>query len=459
LLERIPLGDDDVQVVAPVRRRDRTLVAACLVGLPAVVPSALHAISGAGRYVDDWAFIAAAQLDGAVASREEWSARPGQALIHTLEFGLLGDHIELLVLLLGVVNALASVLLVQLLKPAVGLPTALAAGLVFSVLPNRGATSLWASTLPNVVSLCLVLALGYFSRWRRGAVLAAAVLTYEGCAALGLGVAAWLAFRGATGTKERARAFLIATSPALAAIVYAKLATPKTEGLRPFFRVTGVAASHFGIGVWPRPLLCFALLLVAALAWSVGLLVLPGFHAGRPERLVVSGFISLFLGILPFIAVGFPMATDGMLDRANIFGNVGLAMLIVGAVSLVARSIPSLQAGIIGALVIVLGYGTHADLRDARQARRDGDQLLTMFRACLDRMSPTEPVLVQPVPNRGGWGAFAEDYDISAAFRLNDPLRRPWRARTFATEEEFIARSDDSTTNTFIHHGPRAGCE
>ena len=61
----------------------------------------------------------------------------------------------------------------------------------------------------------------------------------------------------------------------------------------------------------------------------------------KAERLVLIGLVVVCLGPFPFAAAGFPFATDGFFDRGNLFADLGTALLIAAALSMLWRTILS----------------------------------------------------------------------------------------------------------------------
>lgn len=387
--------------------------------------------------MDDWSFIASVRFDG-VSTLVATVSRPGQTFVHAVAYSLLGSTPTGLAAALALLNALAAALLARAASPLIGRWPAAAAGVVFALLPNRGSTQLWAATLPNVAALCLLLGAvaARTARWRV-ALAVLSVLTYE--ATVFLAIVAVPALCARDSPRSRGRAAAAAALPIAAAALFAFRASVKTGG-RSFGRPADLVASHFGVGVWPGELALVSLAVFTVGLWSIAVCCLPQFRRGASETTAALGAGALVLGAAPFVATGFPIGTDGLLDRATLFSDVGLALLIVGTMQFVSRALPKMarapaQAVLLFAVVALFGLSLRHDFASTAAAKADGDRFLRAFARSADSFASYDQLVVEPLPNRRGWAVFHEDFDTSAALRLADPRHRRWNARSASGQE------------------------
>lgn len=393
----------------------------------------IHAGTDSGRFVDDWFYAARARFDGPVAPRLEWLARPGQALIHTLQYALLGGSPLVQAVVLAAANAAAGAIGYLLLVRWFGRRRAVLAGLVFAALANHGSTSMWAATLPNVTALALAFAAGRTRRFPSALLAVTSILTYEGAAALAF--AAFGLHLLGSDIRHRRRQLFLLCPPALA-LAYIGAASEKTaaHGSR-LSLLTRVVATHFGIGIWPPHLVWLSLVAAASTTWAIATLLIPGFQFQTNGRLIITGLVLLLLGIAPFAVAGFPFATSGLLDRANIFSDPGLALIIAGTLLGAVDGLRKLDRRLAGigwavtvATVAILASGNVNDLRDARAATVDGRSIVQRTLSLGDG-SPNPCVFAPRPPNRDGWSAFDDPSDLASALRFADPLHRVWIVR------------------------------
>ncbi|MBV8980156.1 MAG: hypothetical protein JO086_04585 [Acidimicrobiia bacterium] len=410
-------------------RRDPWRWFEAAVALLGALPTLAGAARGSGLSVDDWAFAAHSRYESFLhAYGTQTRSRPIEGLWNWAEFKLLGTHPVPHVLVLAAVNAAAAVLLFRLVDRWLPRRIAVLTTLVWLALPNRGSTHLWLTNSPHVFSVVLMLAaLLVVSREpftvRRFAtavgVLVLATFAYEGALCLGavaLVLIVW--HQAAPGLRVRLSAIALAVLGA--AGLWTLVTSPKLNASpTPFRNASHLIAGHFGEGVMPAaPLIVGAIALLVA-AWSVATCVLPSFRPRLEERLVIVGLVALVLGALPFLAGGFPFATDGLFDRGHLFADLGTALFYAAALSMLWRLPWSRPATVVAAAaVIVLAIPGVSDVNNFARAQRDG----TRFLSAIDELPPAlrtkGPITFLPLPNRGGVSEFVADYDISAALAL-----------------------------------------
>ena len=419
-------------------------------GLAAAIPSLVWGLKGSGFIHDDWSIASRIEFlglwDTLVDSGTRVSARPLSALYFEVTHTLFGTHPLPHVLVLAALNAAAAALLFIVGTRLGGGRLALWTTVVWVALPNRGSTRLWITMAPAVLALCLllfgVLLLVADRPLAGGVALTAAMLLYESVAAVAVAVLAVWAWR----SRHHARALHRAVAPlglvlASGAITYAR--SPKRElDTAPFSNATNVVAAQFGRGVFGAAARVGALVILAALTVAIARALLPSFRAALSavDRAVLAGAGLVLLGSAPFFVAGFPFATDGIFDRGNLVAGLGTALML-GAIT-------GWLAGLAGGagLVVaagVLGYVAAlnaVDLRDYREAVRDGGHLLARLDA--DLPDPGAPVVVgPPLPNRGGVAQFIAYHDLGAALRLrrDDPHIR---ARIAVSDADFATSKE-----------------
>lgn len=417
------------RVANEVDRRDAWRWFEAAVALLGAAPTLAGAARGAGLLVDDWAFVAHSRYESFLhAYGTQTRSRPIEGVWNWAEFKLLGTHPVPHLLVLGAVNAAAGVLFFRLLERWLPRRIAVLTTLVWLALANRGSTHLWLTNSPHVFSLVLMLgALLVVSREpftvRRFAaalgLLVVATFAYEGALCLGavaLVVIVWHRQRPGA----RLRLSVIALGVLGAAGLWTLVTSPKlSESPTPFRNASHLIAAHFGDGVMPRwPLVLGAIALLVA-AWSFATCVLPSFRPGIEERLVIVGLVALVLGALPFIAGGFPFATDGLFDRGNMFADLGTALFYGAALSMLWR-LPSPGAATVvaGAAVVALAVPGVSDVNNFVHAQRDGHRFLAAVDELPVALRTKGPITFLPLRNRGGVSEFVSNYDVSAGLAV-----------------------------------------
>ncbi|MEY2568646.1 MAG: hypothetical protein QOE35_3175 [Actinomycetota bacterium] len=384
--------------------------------------------------VDDWLF--------AVGARFHWwhayaanAGRPVGALWNAVQFVALGASPVRHVVLLAVLNGLVGVLLWELAAHVLPRRLAVLTVVVWMALANRGSTHYWASTAPSLAVLAAVLGLSLFVAssarwgWRQHAtvvvVLSASALLYEGGLGLGLVVAGASAWR--FDGRRRWIALLTAGLGLSAALGWSLVESPKTGGVSLFLTAGRLVSAHVGAGVVPGALVAPTVgLVAAAVAWSVSAAVLPSFAARDEERMILFGSVLVIAGAAPFFGPGFPIGTEGLNDRANLYADVGTALVFAAIIGLAWR-LPArpVAVALASAAVVALGTLQLVDLRAYRDAGRDARQLL----AAIDRLPvglrTRGPLRLAEPPNRDGVAAFYADYDIASALRLRYGIHPP----------------------------------
>ena len=399
-------------------------------GLAGALPSLIWAFSGAGLIQDDWDYANSIHFTGVLEALRYRAlvqpARPLQGVWYTVTFGLF--HVDPLphALALAALNGVAAALVFVIADRLWGRRIALATALVWVVLPNRGSARLWFSVAPAMVALCLLLTgilllLNDRPLWA-GMALTASVLTYESVVALALGsVIVWTIRR----RDKPWRGGLLMAICLVGAAAYIWSKSPKRDQpVHVFGHAGNWISSLLGTGVFGSGWLATVGGLVVAVWLGVAVLrvLLPGFDASDEEGVALQGAGVLLLGLAPFLGTGFPAATDGIFDRANILPDLGLAV-IVGAllVFLVerARIVLPVAAFVLIAVPAVLNG---RDLSDYRRAVRDGKRLRAHL--ATDVPAFNRPLVIGPPLNgKGGISQFITDWDTSAYLQLkrDDP--------------------------------------
>jgi len=393
-----------------------------LVAALAALPTLVHAAYEPSFLVDDWAFASTARYEGlrAFLTGSDVGSRPLQALYHGITFVVLGDRPAAHLVLLALVNGVAGYLLLRACRQRLSSRLALLIAFVWVALPNRGASRLWISTGPTITALALLLGAAYFALRRPPRLVpvvilvALSALSYEGGIVIGVALIGFAVWNGPPARRVTQGALAFAVIAAVAAGVY--LNSPKLG-----VGSGGEGASQdalpalLGSGLVLDGLRDYSVLVIVVVLLATITAALPEFRRPDSARLLLVGGILIVLGILPFLAVRFPLTTDGMLDRANTFATVGVAVLLAGALEQLwrlRRTAPTLLASLV---VLALGAANVDDIRDARLAGRDGETVLAAFER-LDP-APDQPLVLAPMPNRGGYAAFGYG-TISSAVRL-----------------------------------------
>jgi hypothetical protein len=422
-----------------VSAKGRDLAVAVTAAVGCAAPTVVNAVWSPALIVDDWSFAAAARF-------HEWGsfhANPGRPLAggwFLVNFLVLGGHPVAHAIVLAVLNGVAGALVWLTVRTFVTSRLALLATAVWAVLANRGSTRLWPTTAPSVVVLAALLAAVLLARRgppspvRHGvvvAIAAASVLTYEGAAGLAVATVALSAWRWS----GRPRLAALGTGAVVLAVVaaWALAQSPKTGASETLGHGTQWISAQLGVGILPAALAPVGAALAGLVAWSAATTVLPSFRTGPEERLVLAGGAIALMGVAPFLAVGFPVATDGIFDRANLYADLGTALVLAAALGMLWR----LRVSWLGPAVVTLVLGVLAaqnatDLRAFHQAGRDGRALLARVDRLPLQTRTRGPLVLPDLPNRAGVSMFVEDYDISAALALRYDTGVPYPDATMA---------------------------
>ena len=397
-----------------------------VVAVAGALPSVLWALDGSDLLHDDWAITEGVQRLGVwheVASRATGSpARPLSALYLGLTHGAFGSHPLPHVLVLAALNAAAAALVLLLACRLAGRDLALWIALAWVALPNRGSTRLWIAMGSAMLALCLLLA-GIVLLWERrdlaaGLTMAAGVLAYEAVAALALGAVAVVAWRSRPASR---RLWLSAAVPVIAATVVIFAMSPKRNPAAnvPFSNWERLLPAQFGTGVFGPLAFPGGFVLLAAVTVAVARL-LPSFRGSLDDRdrCVLAGLGVLALGSGPFLVAGFPFATGGLVDRGNLTGGLGTAMILGAVLWWVAAKVRVAGPAGAAAAVVLVAVLNGTDLGNYRRAVRDGEVLEARLAA--DLPSFDESLVVgPPLPDRGGVKQFIVYGDLAGALRLS----------------------------------------
>jgi len=408
---------------APGGRLRRWWLAA--VGLVAALPSLLWAASGPVFIHDDfWLLDGYGQGDVGASLRALWEgatvapARPGASLYYALTYALFGDHPLPHTLAQAAVNAAAAVLVLLAAEKLWREDVALAVGAIYAVLPNRGSTQLWAAVAPNAIAVGLVAGAVLLLTRKRPVLatlaLVAAVLTYEGVFGVALLVVAWWVLRD-----RRAHAWpwgAASIGALLATAAFSFLRSPKRQVTTAGLGIDRVISSQIGTGVfvwaWPA-MIGSALVLLGVLT----VLVVPGEGRTRYRTDMVRALVLWGACLLPFVAVRWPIGSEGFFDRANVVIGLGtaavLGVVLAWLVDLVPRPVGVVLAG---GLVGLFAVGSLTDVAAYRTARDDGAALLAQV---LADVAPTDRTvrIVPPPPAEQGVAQYASGGNLTDAVR------------------------------------------
>lgn len=315
-----------------------------IVGLLAALPTIVALLASPRLILDDIQFATIARFEGMAGFVEEMTYRPGQGLIHGLQFTAFGTNAGLHLLLLAAVNALTAVLGYRLLRHWLAPDISGAIITVWLVLPDRGSTRFWVSTVPNHVALALTLAAALLisRRWRRitpttwfvtGVLLIAATVTYEAIVPFA-GLVVLAAGAGQQGWQRPRRQQLVGPAAVTVALAAASLFVLTQSPRGPASTMLAAPVEgivHYLQSLDARPLGPLgALLLPAALLWAI-LDRRP--DVNRQRKIVAGGFVLAGAGLLPFLFAGFNVQNVGVLDRSMFFASIGTALMLGAALS------------------------------------------------------------------------------------------------------------------------------
>jgi hypothetical protein len=222
------------------------------------------------------------------------------------------------------------------------------------------------------------------------------------------------------------------------------LRSPKVGTSPPPFRnLSHLASAHFGSAVLPGPPRLLALVVLIAIAWSLVVVVLPGFDAWIEQKLVVVGLVVIVLGSAPFAVVGFPFSGSGFFDRGNLFADLGTA-LVYGALLAMLLRLPwhAVAVAVAAAGLVAIASPNVTSVRDYVRAGRDGGHFLAAVDTLPVDVRTRGPVTFLPLPDRGGVAEFLADYDISAALALRYHTGVPFPRAAMAVSATGFRRAE-----------------
>jgi hypothetical protein len=448
----------------------------CLIGLLTAAPYILRL----GYYGDDWGILAAFKLEDAagsldpVSAAEAFGPRPVQGFILAMLFKLfglnpLGYHIVNSAVLIGGA-ALFYWLLVRLQFSRV---EALAAALLFIVLPQLSTVRVWVAAAQIPLSMAFMLAslhaqLSFARTPRPGWALLSLVLaglsvaTYEIFAPPILGFAIWLAVdrTRAMAAPEKRRRIAAVSAAALAAAVamvgVKLLATDRAgslldvtryaAGLRQLVRldydwrvdsslnILAALHVHFwspiagwgqAIAQLPDPPALAAAAAAAALCfWRLRAEPVEA-SPGQPSRLVAFGVALFLLGHATFLIVPSIIFTPtGVGNRVLVAAALGVAMCFSALAAVMVRALPRRSRVTVFALLIAIAIAL-GTLRTAyvasywAHAPNLQQQVLSSATRDLEGLPSGATVILDGVcPYHGPAIVFEAPWDVSGALTL-----------------------------------------
>ena len=346
-----------------------------------VARAVVHAWQGAHLVLDDWtpAYYGRADFWGAV-SGDLRTSRPGAWLSLTVVHGLADGRPLVLLGVLTALNAVFVVLVFLLADRFLPRAAAVAVPAVWVLMASHTSLTVWGSTVPTVLALCL-LAGGVLllddGRWPVATVcLCVAGLTYE----LVLPAAVVAALVMGREVRGSARVVMVAALGATGLWMSTHSIYPVDPAVPP---LDDLWDSLFGRGLLgnERPAEDFRLLLVwASLAVAVSGLV--AFARGRRTRgsgpwLIVVGSALVVLGTMGWVNLHDLSVPLGHTDRINALAALGAAAIWVGA-GLVAwaRGWRGPTVAVAAVLTVVLMVGNVATMAAWSAA---GDDVAALF--------------------------------------------------------------------------------
>lgn len=322
-----PVRDDE--------RRPRTPWA--IGGLVALVVAraVVHASQGAHLVLDDWSLAYYGRADFWEALDSGFrTSRPGAWLSLTVVHGLADGRPLVLLGVLTVLNAVFVVLLYLLADRYVPRAAAIAVPAVWVLMASHTSLTVWGSTVPTVLALCL-LAGGVLllddGRWPVATVcLCAAGLTYE----LVLPAAVVAALVVGRGVRGPARAAMVVALGATGLWMSTHSIYPVDPAVPP---VDDLWDSLFGRGLLgnedPAEDLRLLLLWTSLAVAVAGLLAIARGHRDRGSGpwLIVVGSVLVALGTMGWVNLGDLSVPLGHTDRINAIAALGAAAIWVGA--------------------------------------------------------------------------------------------------------------------------------
>ena len=389
-----------------------------LAGLPAAAVSLAWAASKPLPMIDDWSWIAGARRGSGFV----WSSRPGEALLHWLVFWASGTHPVPPLVVLALLNVGVGALMWAFASRHWGPRVATLAALAWAVLPNRGATRMWASCIPNLAAGALVLAAIVVADRERTtprraaaviALAAGACLTYEGADALAA-AAVVLATIHATSRRSRVATAVGGGVVLGACTAWVARHTPKTGRVHVLANASRLASTQFGIGLWPGRVAVLGVVMLAVIILAFAAPVL-GRDRFPEEWAITVGVLGMALGASVFMVTGFPLADAGLFDRGNVFTDIGTSLVIGAMLALAWRYRLAAGAAVSAAVLLLLASGNVAPVKGFARSATDARSVLNDVRTLPEY--PSSPFAIGPLPNHDGVAGFTAAYDIVAAIQ------------------------------------------
>lgn len=421
------------------------------------LPTVVHAALNPGLLLDDIEFAQKAQFRGWEAFYPEMAQRPGQGLIHALQFIYLGERATVHLIVVAIVTALASWLFWHVTRLLMPHSLAVTATVVFLLLPNRSALRFWASTVPNNVAFVLFLAAALVAArdvthrrdsgerapsggvWVISTVLGVlSVLTYEAAAALVILVPAGLAITSKT-VAGRYVAPLVSASILSVAALAALVLSPRPERSVLWGPPLNAFEKHFSsLAPTPLNIIVLAVFLTGAV-WSFATLLRQRGGDARVALIGCTAALAVAAGLAPFIVGGFNIQTQGVLDRAHLFPGVGSAVVIAVGIDRIRTVInASLLRPVLAGLAMVMLAAVFVDLGPYLRSAEDQREALASFTTLEDpaALSVEEIRVVRPSLAGGvAWGHNAAQARSLYQLAKDDPVRPEWLSFFVDTSE------------------------
>ncbi len=436
-----------------------------VVALLAALPTLIAALLSPELLLDDIEFAARARFEGFGGFIDEMGYRPGQGLIHGLQFTLLGNRPALHLVVLAIGNGATAMLFWRLLRSVVSRPIALGSIAAFVVLPNRGSLRFWTSTLPNHVAMCLLLgaaliAIRSVQHSRSGRLAGAeapdhrlpswlgvtalsflSVITYEATIGLAGLLVAVMAFTSST-LKGRViiPAGVLSLYGGTALVLTSR--SPRAPASTFFANPVDAVPSHLR-GLFPVPLdQVGTVLVIGTVLWAAWTVLSRRAHGTPEASSVLAGVVIAAAGLAPFIAAGFNIQSAGVLDRAHYFPSLGTSLILGSTAAFAWRITDSpVVRPAMSAAALLLAVGIQVDLTDyvrAADDHRDARTALGTLSWSPNDTTGESGVRIAPPNTAGGvaWGFY--NAQVRDLYRIvhDDPVDPLWLAFGSSTDED-----------------------
>jgi len=148
-----------------------------------------------------------------------------------------------------------------------------------------------------------------------------------------------------------------------------------------------------------------------------------------------------------FLVTGFPLADAGLLDRANVFTDIGTSVVIGGALALAWRGRRLLGVGGATVVLSLLAWGNVAAVRAYERSASDARGVLRAVHSL--PQYPSGPIIMGPLPDHDGVAGFTSFYDITDAIAVVNNLTRGPAARVTVTDAQAAALARIETVYRF----------